>query len=82
MKAALVERGLRDLLSEGGPHLLRDLLAEGVADELCLTWVPRVIGGVHPRILEGAPVDLSLRLALLLEEQGTLIGRWLVEHHA
>jgi riboflavin biosynthesis pyrimidine reductase len=79
MKAALVERGLRDVLSEGGPHLLRDLLAAGVADELCLTWVPRVIGGVHPRILEGAPVDLALRLALLLEEDQTLIGRWLVE---
>jgi riboflavin biosynthesis pyrimidine reductase len=79
MKAALVERGLRDLLSEGGPHLLRDLLDAGVADELCLTWVPRVIGGVHPRILEGAPVDVPMRLALLLEEQGTLIGRWLVE---
>jgi riboflavin biosynthesis pyrimidine reductase len=78
MKAALVERGFRDLLSEGGPHLLRDLLAGGVADELCLTWVPRVIGGVHPRILEGAPVDLQMRLVLLLEEQGTLIGRWLV----
>ena len=79
MKAALVERGFRDLLCEGGPHLLRDLLAAGVADELCLTWVPRVIGGVHPRILEGAPVDVSLRLAVLLEENGTLIGRWLVE---
>lgn len=79
MKAALVDRGLRDLLSEGGPHLLRDLLDAGVADELCLTWVPRVIGGVHPRILEGAPVDLPLRLALLLEEDQTLIGRWIVE---
>jgi riboflavin biosynthesis pyrimidine reductase len=82
MKHSLVERGLRDLLSEGGPHILRDLLAEGVADELCLTWVPRVIGGVNPRILEGAPVDLSLRLVLLLEEQGTLIGRWLVERRS
>ncbi|HEX2892567.1 MAG TPA: dihydrofolate reductase family protein [Marmoricola sp.] len=79
MKAALVERGLRDLLSEGGPHLLRDLLAAGVADELCLTWVPRTIGGVHPRILEGPAVDVRMRLALLLEEQGTLIGRWIVE---
>jgi riboflavin biosynthesis pyrimidine reductase len=79
MKAALVERGFRDLLCEGGPHLLRDLLAAGAADELCLTWVPRVIGGVHPRILAGAPVDVSVRLAVLLEEHGTLIGRWLVE---
>jgi riboflavin biosynthesis pyrimidine reductase len=79
MKAALVERGLRDLLCEGGPHLLRDLLDAGAVDELCLTWVPRVIGGVHPRILEGATVDASLRLAVLLEERGTLLGRWLVE---
>lgn len=78
MKAALVERGFRDLLCEGGPHLLRDLLAAGVADEVDLTWVPRVIGGVHPRILEGAGVDVPMRLALLLEEEGTLIGRWLV----
>jgi riboflavin biosynthesis pyrimidine reductase len=79
MKKALVERGLRDLLCEGGPHLLRDLLDQGVADELCLTWVPRLIGGVHPRILEGAPVDVPMRLALLLEEDDTLIGRWIVQ---
>jgi riboflavin biosynthesis pyrimidine reductase len=79
MKAALVERGLRNLLSEGGPHLLRDLLDAGAADELCLTWVPRVIGGVHPRILEGPPVDIAASLAVLLEEGGTLIGRWIVE---
>lgn len=79
MKSALVERGFRNLLCEGGPHLLRDLLAAGAADELCLTWVPQVIGGVHPRILEGAGVEVDLRLALLLEEHGTLIGRWLVE---
>jgi riboflavin biosynthesis pyrimidine reductase len=78
MKAQLVERGHRNLLSEGGPHLLRDLLAAGAADELCLTWVPRVIGGVHPRILEGPSVDADLRLTVLLEEDGTLIGRWLV----
>jgi riboflavin biosynthesis pyrimidine reductase len=79
MKAALVDRDLRNLLSEGGPHLVRDLLAAGAVDELCLTWVPQVVGGEHPRILEGAPVDASMRLELLLEDEGTLIGRWLVE---
>jgi riboflavin biosynthesis pyrimidine reductase len=79
MKSALVERGFRNLLSEGGPHLLRDLLVSGAADELCLTWVPRTIGGVHPRILEGAPVDVTFYLEVLLEEGHTLIGRWLVE---
>lgn len=79
MRAELVERGFRNLLSEGGPHLLRDMLDAGVVDELDLTWVPRTIGGVHPRILEGAAVDAAMRLGLLLEEDGTLIGRWLVE---
>jgi len=79
MRSQVVERGFRDLLSEGGPHLLRDMLDAGVVDELDLTWVPRSIGGVHPRILEGGPVDVTMRLGLLLEEDGTLIGRWLVE---
>ncbi|MFL6158701.1 MAG: dihydrofolate reductase family protein [Marmoricola sp.] len=78
VKAALSDRGLRNLLSEGGPSLLRDLLASGAADELTLTWVPRVIGGVHPRIVMGDALDLDLRPALLLEQDGTLLGRWLV----
>jgi len=77
MKSALVDRGFRNLLSEGGPHLLRDLLAEGVVDELDLTVVPRVLGGLHPRITDGAPIDVPLELALLLEDGGTLLGRWL-----
>ena len=77
LKQALVDRGWTSILSEGGPHLLRDLLAEGVVDELDLTLVPRLIGGVHPRITDGAPVDVRLELALLLEDEGTLLGRWL-----
>lgn len=76
MKAALVERGLVNLLSEGGPSLLRDLVATGAADELTLTWVPRLIGGVHPRIVTGEPIDRPLDLALLLEHDGTLLSRW------
>jgi riboflavin biosynthesis pyrimidine reductase len=79
LRELLVERGFHHLLSEGGPHLLRDMLEAGVVDELDLTWVPFAIGGVHPRILEGAPVNAPMRLGLLLEEDGTLIGRWLVE---
>jgi len=78
LKEALVGRGLRNLLSEGGPSLLRDLLASGAADELTLTWVPRLIGGVHPRIVMGASVDVDLELAVLLEQDGTLLGRWFV----
>ncbi|RNL65314.1 pyrimidine reductase family protein [Nocardioides marmoriginsengisoli] len=77
MKAALVGRGLENLLSEGGPHLLRDLLDAGAADELCLTFVPQAIGGVHPRIVMGESIRADLALAVLLEQDGTLLGRWL-----
>ncbi|MGO4255368.1 dihydrofolate reductase family protein [Marmoricola sp. RAF53] len=78
VKAALVERGLRDVLSEGGPSLLRDLVASGAADELTLTVVPRLIAGVHPRVLRGEPIDADLDLALLLEQDGTLLARYLL----
>lgn len=77
LRAELAERGLTQLLGEGGPHLLRDLLDEGVVDELCATVVPRLVGGTHPRITNGAPVDVPLRLHALLEHEGTLLGRWL-----
>ncbi len=77
LKRALADRGLTSLLSEGGPQLLRALLAEGVADELDLTVVPRLLAGDHPRITDGPPVDLALTLTLLLEDGGTLLGRWL-----
>ncbi|GAA1145840.1 dihydrofolate reductase family protein [Nocardioides aquiterrae] len=78
LKDALVARGLTQLLCEGGPHLLRDLVAAGVADELCATIVPRLVGGEHPRITQGPPVDVPLRLHLLLEAEGTLLGRWTI----
>lgn len=78
IKEQLAARGLENLLSEGGPSLLRDLVDQGAADELTLTVVPRAIGGVHPRILSGAPVDADLDLALLLEQDGTLLGRWML----
>ena len=79
LRQSLVDRGWTRLLAEGGPHLLRDLVAAGVADELCTTTVPRLIAGEHPRITDGPPVDVPLRLATLVEEDGTLLARWLVD---
>lgn len=81
-KASLVERGWTNILCEGGPALLRDLLAAGVVDELCATTVPRLIGGDHLRITRGAPVDVPLSLYRLLESDGTLLSRWLVGSEA
>lgn len=78
LKDELVLRGFRHLLSEGGPHLLRDLLDQGVADELDVTVVPRILSGSHRRITDGPPVDVPLRLATLVEHDGTLLARWLV----
>jgi riboflavin biosynthesis pyrimidine reductase len=79
LKQELAERGLVKMLGEGGPHLLRDLLAAGAVDELCLTLVPRLLAGPQVRITDGPPVDVPLRLASLLEQDGTLLGRWLAE---
>jgi riboflavin biosynthesis pyrimidine reductase len=78
--AAMVEglagRGLTRMLTEGGPTLLHDLAAAGLVDEICLTVVPHLIGGDHPRILDGEGVDVPLMPRLLLESEGTLLGRW------
>ena len=76
LKATLAGLGLTNLLSEGGPQLLSALLAQGVVDELDLTIVPRLLGGEYLRITRGPPVDVPLRLALLLEDEGTLLARW------
>jgi riboflavin biosynthesis pyrimidine reductase len=76
LKQALVDRGFEDILCEGGPRLLRDLLDQGVADELDCTFVPRMVAGEQPRITDGPPVDVHLRLHALVEDEGTLLGRW------
>ena len=79
LKAELLSRGWVVQLCEGGPSLFADLLSAGVVDELCWTVVPRLVGGDAVRIATGAEVDVRLRPVLLLEQDGTLLGRWLVE---
>jgi riboflavin biosynthesis pyrimidine reductase len=79
LRRELVARGFQDLLCEGGPHLTRDLLAARVVDELCLTTVPRLIAAQHLRMTAGPPIDVGLQLHALLEDDGTLLGRYTVE---
>jgi riboflavin biosynthesis pyrimidine reductase len=71
--AALHDRGLRQLLSEGGPTLFGSLTAAGLVDELCLTVSPLLAGPGPGRITAGPPIDapqeLTLRHALLAEGQ-------------
>jgi riboflavin biosynthesis pyrimidine reductase len=73
---ALATRGLQRVLCEGGPHLMRDLTASGRLDELCLTIVPNLVAGDHPRITAGAAVAANLTPRLLIESEGTILGRW------
>jgi riboflavin biosynthesis pyrimidine reductase len=72
----LHERGWTRLLCEGGPHLTASFLGAGLVDELCFTVAPRIVGGRHPRPVgpDAAPIDLEL--GGLVEEDGTLMGRW------
>jgi riboflavin biosynthesis pyrimidine reductase len=78
LRSELAQRGWTRVLAEGGPHLLHALVADGVADELCLTIVPLLVAGERPRITQGPPVGVPLRPTLLLEADGTLLGRWTV----
>jgi len=78
LKAVLAERGWRDQLCEGGPSLFATLLVAGVVDELCCTIVPRLVGGDGLRMVDGPDVDVPLELSGLLEQDCTLLGRWVV----
>lgn len=78
LKAELSDRGWVDQLCEGGPSLFGAMVAAGVVDELCHTVVPRLVGGDQVRIITGREVDATLRPVSLLEQDGTLLGRWLI----
>ncbi|GAB3871084.1 dihydrofolate reductase family protein [Terrabacter terrigena] len=71
-------RGMDHVLTEGGPALLGSFLAAGAVDELCYTVVPQVVGSVARRTVgaDGVPADLDLEL--LVEQDGTIMGRWFV----
>lgn len=77
---ALRARGLRHVLCEGGPALAGALLAADLVDELCLTVSPHLVGGRGPYVLTSdSELDRRLALAHLLHDDGSLLGRWLVE---
>lgn len=78
MRLALAERGLTQVHSEGGPHLLGTMIEEGTLDELCLTLSPRLEGGTARRITDGhAAVPTEMELAhVLTAADGTLLLRY------
>jgi riboflavin biosynthesis pyrimidine reductase len=62
-RALLRERGLGQLLCEGGPHLFGSLTAADLVDELCLTVSPLLAGPGAGRITAG-PAGPVRRMAL------------------
>lgn len=78
--SALRERGLGQVLCEGGPHLLGEIAAAGLLDELCLTIGPLLAGPGPGRVTAGAPFPARpMKLAHVLEAEGFLFCRYLVE---
>ena len=63
--AELRQRGLDQVLCEGGPHLFGALLAADLVDELCLTVSPLLAGPGSERIVAGptrpGPADAAYR---------------------
>ncbi|PUA81511.1 dihydrofolate reductase family protein [Nocardioides currus] len=78
LKSTLADRGWVDQLCEGGPQLFGTMVEAGVVDELCHTVVPRLLGGDGLRIMTGPDVDVALEPILLLQQDGTILGRWLI----
>jgi riboflavin-specific deaminase-like protein len=72
--ATLRQRGLGRVTCEGGPGLLRQMLAADLVDELDLTLAPAV-GGQAPAVAALAGLA-AMRLAHVLEADGCLFTRY------
>lgn len=75
---ALAARGMRRILTEGGPMLLGAFVQRNMLDELCLTIAPYVVGGLARRIATG-PGQLLARMRcahVLTDDAGYLYTRY------
>lgn len=78
MLAILADRGMRRILTEGGPTLLDSLVQRDMLDELCLTIAPYLVGGLARRIATG-PTQLLTRMRcahVLTDGAGYLYTRY------
>jgi riboflavin-specific deaminase-like protein len=74
------ERGIRSLLSEGGPVLHGEMQSRGLVDELFLTIAPKLAGREERSILAAPLPDvIPMDLTWLLESDGELFTRYSVK---
>jgi riboflavin biosynthesis pyrimidine reductase len=77
MLDVLAERGLRQVLCEGGPHLFGALLEADLIDELCLSLSPTLVGGDAGRIVRGTPeVERGMQLVHAIPAGDLLLLRY------
>ncbi len=76
--AGLAARGMRRVLTEGGPMLLGAFVQRDLLDELCLTIAPSLVGGLARRIATGPGQVLTrMRCAhILTDDAGYLYARY------
>jgi riboflavin biosynthesis pyrimidine reductase len=74
----LQARGMRRILTEGGPMLLGSFIQRDLLDELCLTIAPYVVGGLARRIATGpGQLQSAMRWAhILTDDAGFLYTRY------
>jgi riboflavin biosynthesis pyrimidine reductase len=81
MVAELAERGLPQILCEGGPHLFGDLVAADRVDELCLSLAPVLEGGSAGRIAVGtSAATRAMELLHVLRAGDMLFLRYARRH--
>ncbi len=85
--AALAQRGLLDVLCEGGPTMAAALLREGLVEHLLLFVAPLLVGHGAPELLAlpaAATMEMVLRLDEVSWEQvgGDILVRARVPHRA
>ncbi|WP_448609175.1 dihydrofolate reductase family protein [Geodermatophilus sp. URMC 60] len=76
---ALADRGLEQVLCEGGPALLSAALTAGVVDELDLSVAPALVGGPDRLVAGALAAVVRPRLVQVLEEDGVLFTRYAVD---
>jgi riboflavin biosynthesis pyrimidine reductase len=71
-------RGLRRVLTEGGPSLLSLFIEAGLIDELCVTIAPILVGGRARRIATGSGEAHTVmrRSHVLTDDEGYLYTRY------
>ena len=75
------DHGIARVVCEGGPSLNQALLRAGLADELCLTVAPQLVGSEGVRLVNPPVPSAGLELRSACEQNGELYLRYGIVRH-